>query len=154
MKLAAVDTRLEKYGPLVGRVLLSIIFILSGISKIGGWSKTEHMMSTHHIPAAPAFLAVAVAIEILCGLAILFGFKARWASLLLFFYLIPVSVIMHAFWHGPAVQAQMQQIMFLKNLAIMGGLLLLAAYGPGRYSADAKNKWALQPFMRHLTHTG
>ena len=72
------------------------------------------------------------------GLALLLGFHTRAAALLLFLYLIPTTLVFHNFWAYPPEQQQLQMIMFLKNLAIMGGLGMLVSFGPGPLSLDAK----------------
>lgn len=119
---------------LLGRILMSTIFIISACAKIMEWSTTVRMMHMVGIPAAPVMLAIAVIIELVGGLAILFGVYARVSALIMLLYLIPVTLIMHSFWSVGALQMSIQLVNFLKNLAIMGGLSFLAGYGPGRYS--------------------
>jgi putative oxidoreductase len=111
-----------------GRVLLSLIFILSGVSKIMEWSGTSEFMASEGLPLVPLLLGAATAIEIAGGLSVLLGWKARWGAWLLFLYLIPTTLIFHDFWAFTGAEQQMQLINFLKNLSIMGGLLLAAAY--------------------------
>ncbi len=121
---------LRRVAPVVGRVLLSIIFILSGLGKIEAFSGTASMMGAHGIPIPEVTLVAVILIELLGGLALLTGIHARLAAMILFIYLIPVSLVMHNFWTAPAGAAQMQQVQFLKNLAILGGLLLCATCAP------------------------
>jgi putative oxidoreductase len=111
-----------------GRVLLSLIFVLSGISKIMDWPETVQFMQTQGLPMVPLLLGAAIVVEILGGLSVLIGWHARWGAWLLFLYLIPVTLILHNFWAFTGAEQQMQLVNFLKNLAIMGGLLLVAAY--------------------------
>jgi len=111
--------------PFVSRLLLAFIFIFSGIGKIFGWSATAGYMASKGLPLVPVLLVGAIVVEVVGGLAILFHIYARWAALVLVVYLIPVTLIFHDFWAVPAEQQQIQMIMFLKNLAIMGGLLNL-----------------------------
>lgn len=119
---------------LIGRILLCCVFLVSAYAKITEWSASVQMMAAKGIPAASVFLATAIVIECLGGLAILTGFKAKQAALIVFLYLIPVTFLFHNFWEqGPAAQP-MQLVNFLKNLAIMGGLLQLAAFGPGKFA--------------------
>ena len=112
---------------LLGRVLLSSIFIVSAIGKLLDWSGNVQTMADKGLPLVAYFLAVALVIELLGGLALLFGFRTRWTAGLLFLYLIPVTLIMHNFWSAQGSATQMQLVNFLKNLAIMGGLLTVAA---------------------------
>jgi putative oxidoreductase len=122
---------------LVGRLLLSAIFILSGVSKLLNFGTTHQIMVSHGVPLAALFLLGAIAIEICAGLSLLLGLQARWGAALLFIYMIPVTFIFHDFWVYQGVDRQMQLINFLKNLAIMGGLAQLVAMGPGPISVDA-----------------
>ena len=87
-----------------------------------------------------AAIACAALLEILGGVAILLGFKTRVASWVLFVYLIPTSILFHNYWAlQGALRAEMEAH-FFKNMAIMGGLLFLAMWGPGPYSIDAGKK--------------
>jgi putative oxidoreductase len=128
----------DKFTPLIGRILLSIIFLLSGCIKLASWSNMVGLLASKHLPMPTVALAIAVLIEIVGGLCVLTGYQARIAAWILFLYLIPTTLLFHNFW---AMQGAMQQDMmihFLKNLAIMGGLLMVAAYGPGKLALGAK----------------
>ena len=127
-------SRNEAVTAVAGRILLSSIFLLSGINKIMSFSTTASMMDDKGIFMAPLALTVAICVEVLCGIGLLTGIFARVSSLLLFLFLIPTTLIFHNFWDAPAAQAHMQQISFMKNLAIMGGLLIVAGLGPGPMS--------------------
>jgi putative oxidoreductase len=132
-----MTSNMQQTVSLAGRVLLSAIFLLSGISKILHWSATADHMAAHGMPAVQMLLAGAVVVEVLGGLALLLGFQTRAASLILFLYLIPTTLIFHNFWAHQGAAQQDQMIHFLKNLAIMGGLLEVAAMGAGAWSLDA-----------------
>ncbi len=121
---------------LVGRILLAAIFIISGFGKITGWDGTAAYMASKGLPMVPALLALTIAIELGGGILLAIGYKARWAALAIFLFTIPVTLVFHNFWAADAAQVQMQQINFLKNLAIMGGMLMVVAFGPGTYSVD------------------
>jgi putative oxidoreductase len=124
---------------LVGRILLAIIFIVSGFGKITGYDGTAGYMAAKGMPMVQVLLPLTILVELGGALLLLVGFKARWAALLLFLFMIPVTLIFHAFWGLPdANAAQMQQIHFLKNLAIMGGMLMVYAFGPGTLSVDKR----------------
>ena len=118
----------QYYLVLAGRVLISVIFLLSGVSKIMDWSGTAQLMAGQGLPLVPLFLGAAIVIEIAGGLSVLLGWNARWGAWLLFLYLIPTTLVFHNFWVLSGAEQQTQLVNFLKNLSIMGGLLLVAAY--------------------------
>lgn len=131
---------IERWLTLLGRILLSLIFILSGLGKIGDWSGTAGSMAAKGMVAVPFFLTMAILFELGGGLTVLLGFKARLGAWALVFYLIPVSLIFHNFWAFTGAEQRMQVINFLKNLAIMGGLLLVALRGAGKPCIDGHEK--------------
>ena len=133
-----MSTSLQQYVSLGGRFLLSVIFLLSGIHKLMDWSGTADYMASYGMTAVPFFLTAAVVVELVGGAALLFGYYTRLAALVLFLYLIPVTYIFHHFWGLQGHAQQEQMINFLKNLAIMGGLLEFCAVGAGAMSVDNK----------------
>lgn len=130
---------------LVGRILMSAIFVLGGITKLMHPAATIGYMQSAGVPSANVLVYIAAFAELLGGLAILSGFLTRLGALGLFIYLIPVTFMMHAFWKVTGMEAQMQQVNFIKNLAVMGGLLALYAFGPGRFSVDWRLRRPMQP---------
>ncbi len=124
----------KQYGPLIGRVLLSVIFLLSGWGKIGGFQQTVGYMASKGLPLTEVLLVLTIAIELGGGLMLLLGWRARWAALVIFLWLIPTTLIFHAFWAADAAQMQSQWVNFMKNLSIMGGMMYVVAFGPGPYS--------------------
>jgi putative oxidoreductase len=121
---------------LVGRILLGLIFVLSGFKKLMAFSGLVASITGKGLPLPEVLAVLTIAIELGAGLLLVIGWKARWAAFLIFLYIIPVSLVFHNFWAMEGAQAAMNQIAFLKNLSIMGGMLLAAAFGPGRYSLD------------------
>jgi putative oxidoreductase len=121
---------------LAGRILISVMFLISGFFKVGGYAQIVGYATAVHLPAPGVAIALAAAVELACGLAILAGFKTRFAAWLLFLYLIPVTYFFHNFWAVQGQEQQTQMVNFLKNAAIMGGLLALSVNGAGAYSAD------------------
>src|ERR1700728_1913438 len=121
---------------LAGRILISVMFLISGFFKLGGYAQVVGYAAAMHLPAPGVAIAVAAAIELGCGLAVLVGFRTRFAAWLLFLYLIPVTYFFHNFWAVQGQEQQTQMVSFLKNVAIMGGLLVLSVNGAGAYSAD------------------
>jgi putative oxidoreductase len=129
-------------GPLVvvARILLAAIFITAGLSKITGFDGTVAYIASVGLPA-PALLAVlAITVELVGGIAVVIGYKTRLAGFLLAGFTLVAGFIFHNYWAAPADQAYIQNIMFMKNLSIAGGLLLLTVFGAGGFSIDAKNK--------------
>lgn len=140
-QLAQADARpaagLMRFVPLAGRILLASIFIMSGLGKVGSWEATAGYMAAKGMPMIPFFLTGAIALEVLGGVAVALGLFARVGAALLLCFLIPATLIFHAFWTFGAGESQMQMIMFMKNLSIMGGLLFVLGQGPGALSLDA-----------------
>jgi len=122
--------------PFVGRLLIVYIFATSGIAKVFSWQANIQYMSTRHLPAIPVFLAIAAAIELGGSLSLITGFRAREAAIFMFFYLAAVTLLFHNYWAASGMLAGAQETHFRKNLAIMGGLLMLAYSGPGRWSLE------------------
>jgi putative oxidoreductase len=133
-----MNANYSSVGLLIGRILMSLIFLLSGAMKALHWTPTAAQMEGKGMPIVPLFLVGAIACELAGGLSLLFGFKTRYGALLLALFLIPVTLVMHNFWaaEGPAAENQMQH--FLKNVTIIGGLIVLSATGAGRFSLDAR----------------
>jgi len=123
--------------PLLGRILISIVFILGGIGKIFGFSMEEGMVAAKHLPLPAVALGIALVIELIGGLAILLGLFTRFTAWILFLYLIPTTLLFHNFWAMQGMDRIDNMVHFEKNLAIMGGLLVLAAFGPGALSVDS-----------------
>lgn len=130
---------------LVARILLSSIFIISGFAKFSDPAGTIGFMNMAGIPNADTLVYVAGAAEIVGGLSIAVGFLARLGALGLMLLLIPIQFYFHAFWNMEGAEAKSQMVQFTKNLSLMGGLLLLVAHGPGRYSVDSRLRRPLMP---------
>ena len=126
----------KKYGPLFGRILLGLIFVIAGIHKLSGFEGTVGYMQAHSVPLAQILAVAATIIELGGGVMLIVGWKARIGAAALFLYVLILSPIFHAFWAVPAEQQQLQMYIFLKNLAIMGGMLYVMAYGPGQMAAE------------------
>jgi putative oxidoreductase len=112
----------------IGRLGLGLIFLVSGISKILEYDAVLQMMTDQGVRSASFFLPLATAIEVLGSIALILGFRIQLVSLLLAAYLIPVTLIFHRFWALSGDARQLQTVQFLKNLSIMGGLVLTYAY--------------------------
>jgi putative oxidoreductase len=127
---------------LVARVLLALLFVPAGISKITGFSGTAGYIGSVGLPLPELGAVIAIVVEVGAGLALLLGLGTRWAALALALFTLVASFFFHAYWALPAEQQMMQQLMFMKNIAIVGGLLGLAAFGAGGWSVDARRSAA------------
>lgn len=126
----------EKFGPLAGRILIALLFIPAGFGKIADFGGTVGYIASVGLPLPQVAASLTIIVEIGVGLALLAGFKARYAALILGLFTLAAAVLFHNYWASPAEMVMVQQINFYKNLAITGGLLFVVAFGPGPYSID------------------
>jgi putative oxidoreductase len=128
----AMDS-LRNTGALLGRIMLAFIFVMAGIQKISGPAATMQYMAGAGLPHSlvPELFVLSVIVELLGGLMLVFGWHAELAAFIMLLWLIPVTLAFHV--------ATGQTIEWMKNLAIMGGLLMVAVYGPGGYSLSARS---------------
>ena len=121
----------------LGRALFAAIFIASAVGHFS--SKTIAFAAHQGVPLAPVLVPLSGLIALAGGLSVLLGYRARIGAWLLVLFLVPVTLAMHAFWaaHDP-MTAQMQQVMFMKNLSMLGAALLVAYFGAGPVSFDAR----------------
>lgn len=133
---------MKSYVLLLGRVLLGLIFVMSGISKVTGFESTQQYMASHGIPLTALFLVGAIVVEILGGLSIILGLWARAGAAALVLFMIPATLIFHT-----EFGQRTQMIMFLKNLSIMGGLLILMVHGAKQYALRTLDLFGEQPAL-------
>ncbi len=121
----------NKYINRIGRILFSLIFIASGLSKIGDWQKTIDYMESHNMILIPFFLIMAIILQVLGGLSIITNYKTKIGVVFLLVFLIPATFIFHNFWSLPTkteievINQQYEMVSFLKNITIIGALLLI-----------------------------
>lgn len=120
----------------IGRILLSVIFLMSGVHKLTAWQSTAGRMAEQGMVAVHLFLAGAVILELGGGLSLLLGFRTKLGAVALIVFLIPTTVIFHDFWSHSGSEQQLQMIHFMKNIAILGGLFMTAGAGAGCCSVD------------------
>ena len=130
---------------LMGRIFLGAILVLSGIMKLVNYEGTVAHMQAAGIPGASALAPIAGVAEILGGAAVIFGLFARLGAMGLLVFMVITTLVFHAFWNYEGAEQTTQTINFMKNLAIMGGLLLLVGHGPSRYSLDASLRRPIEP---------
>ena len=125
-----------RYLSLPGRILFALIFVVSGLSHFG--ARTIGYAAAHGVPAAHLLVPLAGILAIVGGLSIAFGFATRLGAVLLVVFLVPVTLTMHDFWAvaDPAAR-QMQLVNFMKNVSMLGGALVIFAFGAGALSVDA-----------------
>jgi putative oxidoreductase len=123
---------------LVGRVLLGLIFLLAGIDKIMGLEGTIKYATGAGVPMPNIAIYAAIVIEVGMGLLLIAGFQTRYASIVLIVFILATIFFFHQYWNMEGPPRGMNRITLFKNLAIIGGLLMLIVAGPGRYSVDAR----------------
>ena len=135
-------TSLQNPLSLIGRILLALLFVPSGFSKIGGFAGTVGYIASKGVPLPELAAAAAVGVELGLGLLLLIGWQTRWAALGIAVFTVVITFIFHNFWSVPAEQVMAQQQNFFKNMAAVGGLLTVAAWGAGAWSVDGNQRAA------------
>ena len=118
---------------LIGRLLLAAMFILSGFGKLGDPSGTIGYIASAGLPLPPVAYAIALVVEIGAGILLVLGYRARWVALILAAFTLASAIGFHTYFAD-----QNQMIHFMKNLAITGGFLQIAAFGAGAFSLDGR----------------
>ena len=134
-----MSTSLQNPLALTSRLLLAALFLPAGIGKLTGFSGTVGYIASVGLPLPTLGAALALAVETLGSLALLAGFGTRSAALVLALFTLVASFFFHNYWGAAADQAFVQQLLFFKNIAVVGGLLVLAANGAGGWSLDARS---------------
>ena len=130
---------LENACLLAGRLLMGAYFILPGVQKIIGFDKMTNYMEAHGVPMVSVFLPLTILLQISAGAAIVVGYRGKVAAFILAGLTFIISIYMHDFWSMVKGIEQAHELQnFIKNIAIMSGLLIVAALGTGRFSLDNK----------------
>jgi putative oxidoreductase len=124
--------------PLAGRILLAAVFLVAGYGKLMAFAGTSGYFAKLGFPAADAMTVLAIAVELGGALLLIAGWRTRWAAWALILFVAIATFAAHRFWEFDASQYRNQMNHFLKNLALIGGLLFVASYGPGALSADRR----------------
>ena len=139
-----------KYAVLSGRISYSLIFIMSGLNHFS--QGTIAYAAAQGVPFASIAVPLSGVMAILGGLSVALGYRAKWGALMLVLFLLPVTAMMHNFWAvKDPMMALMQQAMFMKNLAILGGALVISYFGAGPLSLDARERSRLARVRRLRT---
>jgi putative oxidoreductase len=131
----------ERISPFIGRMIIAWFFLSEAWIRLSSFEATVTLIRMQHIPAAAPLLVLALAAMLLGGASIALGFHTRHGAMLLFGFTVVVSVLMHAYWtlNNPVDRAADYDI-FIRNMAIAGGLLLLVGVGPGPFALDNAGK--------------
>jgi len=132
--------RLQDPLALVARILLALMFVLAGFGKLTGFEGTVGYIASKGLPLPQVGAVLALVVELVGGVALIAGWQARWAAAALAVFTLAASLVFHNFWAVPADQAMVQNLMFMKNIAVIGGLLAISAFGAGAFSLDAKRR--------------
>ncbi len=122
---------MKAFAVLIGRILLVLIFLKSGVGKIENFQGTAQSMASHGMPYTNFFLIGAIFFELVGSITVISGYFARFGAVLLLIFLIPTTLIFHNIFKDPQMMIQ-----FMKNVSMFGGLLVLLSFGPGRFSID------------------
>lgn len=122
----------------LARLLLALMFVLGGIGKFANLDGTAGYIASAGLPLASLLAPASALLELGGGLALIVGFQARWAALALALFTLLASVLFHRFWTVPPAQAMVAQLLFMKNIAVTGGMLMVVAMGAGPLSLDAR----------------
>jgi putative oxidoreductase len=125
---------------LAGRLLLALLFLPAGIAKLTGFAGTVGYISSVGLPMPQVAAALALTLEIVGGIALIAGYGTRLAAIALAVFTLVASFFFHNYWALPVDQQMIQQLLFFKNIAVVGGLLTLAAWGAGAWSLDGRGK--------------
>ena len=123
---------------LIGRLLIIALFLPAGLGKISGFEGTLGYFASLGIPAPVFALVVTIVIEVIGSIALLVGFHTRLVAIVMAIFTLLAAVTGHAYWAAPADAAFIAQLLFFKNIAVMGGLLVLASAGAGSFSIDGR----------------
>lgn len=136
----SLSSSLNDAGTLAGRLLIASLFLPAGIGKATQFAGAVGYVSSVGLPLPSVVAALALALEIVGGIALILGYGTRFFALAFAGFTLIASFFFHAYWSAPADQQFVQQLLFFKNVAVVGGLLFVAVQGAGRWSLDARSK--------------
>jgi len=119
-----------------GRVLLALMFVMAGFGKLTNVAGTAGYIASGGLPFPGLLAVLAGLLELIAGVALIVGYKARWSALALAVFTLLAAALFHQFWAAPAERRMVEQLLFMKDLAVAGGLLMVAALGAGPLSLD------------------
>lgn len=120
---------------LIGRIFIAVIFLFEAYDSLRYWEETKRQMTESGLTwQQDMLLTFGISALLLGGILLLIGYRTTFGSILLLLYWIPVTLIVHDFWNHEPPELRLQSILFMKNLAVTGGLLIVLVNGSGRYS--------------------
>ena len=131
---------LQRFGPLIGRILIAFIFLFAGFGKVTGFEGTVGYIASKGLPLPQLAAVVAIIVELGGSTMLILGWNARLAAAVLFVFTAMTALFFHNFWAVPADQAQNQMIHFMKNISMMGGLLFVVVHGSGPLSISKQER--------------
>ena len=131
---------LQRFGPLIGRILIAFIFLFAGFGKVTDFEGTVGYIASKGMPLPQLAAGAAIIVELGGSLMLILGWNARAAATALFAFTAMTALIFHNFWAVPAEMAQNQMIHFMKNISMMGGLLYVVVHGSGPISLNHKER--------------
>lgn len=132
----------NRTGLLVARVLLVLVFLLAGLNKLMNYGATAEDIAAHGVPLAAIATPLAILFELGGAILVVIGYRTREAALALILFTVLATLFYHRFWEMSGQEQMINMIMFLKNLGLIGGLMMLWHLGPGELSLDAKKSAA------------
>ena len=138
--MSTLREAIKDYAPPAGRILMSVIFLLSAYGKITAFGPTAANMAAKGMPMTEALLVCAIAIEIAGATLLIVGWKTQWAALALIVFLVPATLYFHDYWNAPPAEVRNQRNHFMKNLTILGGLVFVIGMGAGPLSVDNRRR--------------
>ena len=136
----ALCTLAKQYAPVAGRILIALLFLMSGYGKIGAFEATSATMAAKGMPASDVLLVCAIVLELVGATLLVIGWKTEWAALALIVFLIPATLYFHNYWSYPAEQVRNQRNHFMKNVTILGALVFIVGMGAGPLSVDSRRR--------------
>lgn len=134
------STQVQNALSLAGRALIALLFVPAGFGKIAGFAGVTGYIASKGVPLPAVAAAIAILVELGLGLLVLIGFQARLAALGIAIFTAVITFIFHNYWAMPAEQVMAQSQAFFKNIGVVGGLLMIVAFGPGGWSVDGQRK--------------
>jgi putative oxidoreductase len=128
--------RAQRYFQVTGRALLGLVYFVSGLRIIPEWDQTAAMLADRGLPGVPHLLGIATVVLLVGGLSVIVGYRTRWGALVLAAFTVVASVMFHDFWNMVGGERHEHLTMFLANIGLLGGLLIIAGFGPGSFSLD------------------
>jgi putative oxidoreductase len=126
--------------PLIGRIMMATVFLFSASGKIAAFAATAALMASRGMPMVEVLLVIAIAIEVVAGIAMIVGWHTRIAAFALAVFLTTATLYFHNYWTYPAAQTTNQRNHFMKNVGFVGGLLFVIGMGAGPLSLDARRR--------------